>query len=130
MSELLQVGIRDVRDLQRSLHASFKCVTSWLSGLDSPDFAWDTRHELDKKSEPWRYYRLQVDCNSMYIHRRRDGCFSLEVYGFSPRFVKPYKSKHGSYRNYFGDYKTYQEALPDFARESYNLLLDISGVLF
>lgn len=119
--------LRDVHRLSASLYKSLSAI---VEGLESPDKIWTTEKQSSFDVEPWLYYRLMVGDKSIHIHRHRNGLYSLEVCGFTPRFCSPYKAKHGRYRNFFGSFETLQDCFVVFARESYQVLLDIAGVLF
>lgn len=130
MSDKLLIPRDSLRDIHKYSQILYKSLSSLLSGYETPDPDWDNRRQLDFLTEPWRYYRIQFGDKYISIHKNRDSTFSLQIAGFTPKFVLPYKAKHGRFRNFFGSFSSWQDALVAFSREIYDLTFELAGIPF
>lgn len=106
----------------KTLHSYSKKLFEVFSSADrtllESDFEWTRNFEVDFSVNPYKYYNFRFGRSQVFIHRFKNGLFSLECYGFSPENLKPFdvnKFNIELYKNLYGRFHSFDEASLAFA---------------
>lgn len=104
------------------LHRISKLLYNTFSSADrqvlESDFSWTHKSEIDYSVCPEKYCDFRLGEYQVFIHKFRNGLFTLECYGFTPKNLKPFeveKYNFDFYRNCFGRFHSFGDAKIAFA---------------
>lgn len=105
-----------------TLHAMSKKLYETFSSADrsiaESDFSWSHNSDVDFSINPYKYYNFRIGPIQIFIHKFKNGLYSLECHGFVPENLKPYdvqKFNIELYRNLYGRFDSFDKARLAFA---------------
>lgn len=110
-----------------TLHRLSKQLFETFSRADKTviesDFTWTKNDDVDFSINPHLYYNFRFGHYQLFIHKHKNGTYSLQCLGFTPQNIKPYdvnKFDVELYKNLFGkylDFSSVSEAFADVVNE-------------
>lgn len=121
----------DVKELNRMMYTLYKFFSQKVEGMEPKTTpTWDLSHDINLRLRPWAYFVFTYGAVKISIHHLRNDKFTLEIFGYVPKTLKPLHYRTGRVTNNFGHFDSLSSAIDNYSEVVREFVLEKLGALF